>query len=590
MPVINMFASPFIRFNHRSIHNRFRVLIVLTAIVAILLAACVNSKTPTLGIPTNPSSGTESSGHDPASSQASGTPVTPYPINQETQVTSYPLPQGTPPTPYLPPQATPTILQTTPASPGIPTSLSPSATLPITSITPGPSSTPLVSPSPLPSPTIPLPSPTLVPVMEIPEPIMGVESHSMKPAILNAFQSAGIGWTRRNALLWSDIEPVEGQRNWSAAASLESDLANSSKQGIQTVLIVRSTPIWAQRVAGHTCGPVRVDKFPAFASFMKELVKRYSAAPYNVKYWEIGNEPDVDPSLVDPNSLFGCWGDKNDPYYGGEYYANMLKVVYPAIKEGDPEAKVLNGGLLLDCDPSNPPEGKDCKSSLFLKGMLEAGGADYFDILSFHGYAYYTASWKNIETYGNWRSRGGYIIGKVSYLREVMNQYSINKPIFLTEGSLICPEGDSVHCKPPSDQFFETQASYVVLLFIRNWAAGIVGTFWYQYEGPGWRYSGMVDQSQQPKPDYKALTFLLEELKGASFTKETLYYDGAVRIFEFSLPQKRVWVLWSTDDAAHAVVPPGDAINILDEFGNKLTPIDGAIDLTAPVYIELQPG
>ena len=46
--------------------------------------------------------------------------------------------------------------------------------------------------------------------------------------------------------------------------------------------------------------------------------------------------------------MFGCWDDPEDAYYGGEYYAEMLKVVYPVIKEADPEAKVLFGGLLYE--------------------------------------------------------------------------------------------------------------------------------------------------------------------------------------------------------------------------------------------------
>ena len=49
-------------------------------------------------------------------------------------------------------------------------------------------------------------------------------------------------------------------------------------------------------------------------------------------HWELGNEPDVDPDLVPPDSIFGCWGEISDrEYYGGKEYGNMLKLVYPAI-------------------------------------------------------------------------------------------------------------------------------------------------------------------------------------------------------------------------------------------------------------------
>lgn len=443
-----------------------------------------------------------------------------------------------------------------------------------------------MTPSPIPFSLAPTPTPPAI--LEIPEPIMGVESHSMNSTLLSAFQNAGLEWTRRNAILWSDVEPVEGQRNWAAVASLEKDLASSASQGIHTILVVRSTPAWAQRVAGHLCGPIRQDKFEAFASFMKDLVNRYSAAPYLIKYWELWNEPDVDPSLVPADNIFGCWGDQNDDFYGGKYYAQMLKVVYPAIKSADPEAQVLNGGLLLDCDPTHPPQGKDCKPGLFFKGILEGGGADYFDILSFHGYSLYNGSWYNAELSGTWLPRGGSVIGKVSYLREVMNQYQVDKPIFQTEGSLTCSERNVIYCNPPGDQFFDDQASYTVYLFVRNWAAGIAATEWYDFEGPGWRYGSMLDGQQKPKPDYLALTFLLKELKGAKYRREVLGFQN-LKVYEFGLPDKRVWVMWPTDGQSHALIPPGDSLQVLDKFGGVLSPTGSSITFTSPIYIELKP-
>ena len=54
-------------------------------------------------------------------------------------------------------------------------------------------------------------------------------------------------------------------------------------------------------------------------------------------YWEIWNEPDVESLIVDPNSLYGCWGHNKDPSYEGGYFAEMLKKVYPAMKEANPK-------------------------------------------------------------------------------------------------------------------------------------------------------------------------------------------------------------------------------------------------------------
>ena len=98
------------------------------------------------------------------------------------------------------------------------------------------------------------------------------------------------------------------------------------------------------------------------------------------------------------NSPFGCWGDLDDPYYGGRYYSEMLKVAYPTIITADPNAQVMVGGLLLECDPVNPPEVtsgsgelKDCTSDKFLEGILENDGGEYFDGVSVHAYDFYFA-------------------------------------------------------------------------------------------------------------------------------------------------------------------------------------------------------
>jgi hypothetical protein len=487
------------------------------------------------------------------------------------------LPVNTPtPEPSPDAHATETASQQTT---GLPSEVPPASETPS-----APNSIPTTLPSD--TPTIPLPTPT--PLVDIPEPKMGVETHSMQTSVLAAFQTADLEWTRRNSLLWSVVEPVEGERNWGDVASLENDLSNSSKQGINTILIIHSTPLWAQQVYGHPCGSIKEEKLEAFAAFMKDLVTRYSVPPFNVKYWEIGNEPDIDPSLVSSSSLYGCWGDQNDPYYGGGFYGKMLKAVYPAIKAADPDAKVLNGGLLLDCDPTHPPAGKDCKPSLFFKGILESGAADYFDIVSFHGYSYYPNTWENIENTVSWVERGGSVMGKVSYLREVMEEYNVEKPIFITEGSLLCPEGNKKNCNPPSDEFYQVQANYAVRFYVRNWAAGIAGTIWYDFEGPGWRYAGMLDRYQNPKLDYKALKFLLAELQGASYHREVPGYQN-VQVYEFSLPEKRVWVLWPTGDDPQEISTPGDSLQVLDIYGNALSSLGSTLQITSPIYIELKP-
>jgi hypothetical protein len=423
-----------------------------------------------------------------------------------------------------------------------------------------------------------------------PPPQFGVQMHGIRESRgLTYAVEADVHWVRFNAFSWDAIEPTNtspSNYNWGAVDA--TSLRNAAENGMEVIGVVKFTPAWAQKVAGSYCGPIKEGALDDFAEFLTALVERYSASPYNVRYWELGNEPDVDPSLVRPESVFGCWGDKDDDYYGGGYYAEMLKVAYSAIKAADPRAQVVVGGLLLDCDPTNPPEGKGCKSSRFLEGILRNGGGDVFDAVSFHGYPPYDGSLRMDEQFPSWEARGGVVLGKVDFLREVMARYDVDKPLLHTEGSLICPEWNADQCNPPGGAFYEAQADYVVWLFVRNWANGLLGTTWYQFEGPGWRYGGMLDENQEPKPAYEAFDFLTTELGDARYEGEVAGYPE-LQGYAFRTPGKRIWVLWAPDEEDHSVSLPAGVTRVLDKYGNDRTPSGDTLIVNSPVYIELSP-
>jgi hypothetical protein len=164
---------------------------------------------------------------------------------------------------------------------------------------------------------------------------------------------AGVGWMRLSwtGVNWALVEPSPGARDWSQLSALDKALLTLSSQGIRPIVTVRGAPGWAQSVPGYECGPVDPSQYGAFAGFMHDLVSRYSASPYNVHDWEMWDEPDIDPELVNPNSFWGCWGVEGDEDYGGRAYSQMLSAVYPVIKAADPQAQVFVGGLLLFCNP-----------------------------------------------------------------------------------------------------------------------------------------------------------------------------------------------------------------------------------------------
>jgi hypothetical protein len=392
-------------------------------------------------------------------------------------------------------------------------------------------------------------------------------------------------WVRYGGFLWSEIEPTRGAREWSAMAGVEAELQTLAAQGMQTIGVVRSVPAWAQQIRGRTCGPVKPKEFDAFASFMHDLVARYSAAPYNVKYWEIWNEPDVDPALVGPTAEFGCWGDSGDAYYGGGTFAEMLKHVYPAIKQANPDAQVLIGGLLLDCDAANPPAGNDCVVSRFLEGILRNGGGAAFDIVSYHGYVFWNGKNENWDLINaSWRPRGGTVLGKLQFIRATLDQYGASKPIILTEMGLLCYQSNP-YCK---DNFFTAQASYLVRVYTRAWANGLLGAVWYTLEGPGWEQGGLLDANQQPRPAFQTLKFLSGLIQGASYDGPRS--SGAIEGYAFRRGATRYEVYWTNDDSHAAQALPAGTRAVYDMAGRPIPIAGPSVDIGFnPIVIESAP-
>jgi hypothetical protein len=402
---------------------------------------------------------------------------------------------------------------------------------------------------------------------------------------LDQMAAANISWTRPVGVLWSSVESTPGTYNWSVMAGLETELQNASSKGIQVVLIVHSTPEWARKIAGTgpSCGPIRQDKLPAFGNFMRALVARYSVAPYNVKYWELWNEPDI--ALLTGDSGYGCWGDTNDPYYGGGYYAEMLKAVYPKIKAADLHAQVLMGGLLLDCDPRPGAGcavvGHDPKPSMFLEGILRNNGGSFFDGVSFHAYDYYqgySGHYSNSNWQSAWNTTGPVLIAKTQFIQSLLSQYGVSgKFLMNTELAILC---DS--CS--NDSTFETtKAYYVTQAYAAAIAQGLRAIIWYSVLG--WQNSNLLNSDLSPRPVYSAFQFARNELYNATWVRDVTEYAG-VKVYEFQRGDHRIWVLWSLDGAEHGISLDASPRAVFDVFGISFIASNQLTITLEPKYIE----
>ncbi len=409
-------------------------------------------------------------------------------------------------------------------------------------------------------------------------------------AFIQLAVEARLSWVRIPAFLWDEIEPnapLNGEHTYDWSKVPESSLLNIASNHMYAIATVKMTPSWAQKYSGVSCGPIAQENFTDFAAFLQAAVERYSQPPYNIHYWELGNEVDVSRTLVPPDYPFGCWGEEDDAYYGGSYYADMLKVAYPAIKAADPQAQVLIGGLLLDCDPADP----DCNSpnaAKFFEGILLNGGDSFFDVVSYHAYPAYADPSDPLffdEHHPEWDLRGGIQMGKIQFLREVMATYGVDKPMMLTESGLMCIES-SPYCQPLGDEFLDSQSDYVVWLFVRSWAEGLQGAVWYTFDGAGWRGVGLVgDDPSNPRPAYRVFKFLTRELQGMDYTGQPVIPDE-LRGYVFSDSEKDVWILWSPDGVERNVTLPTGVTNIWDKLGNSVTISDNVLPVLHPVYVE----
>jgi hypothetical protein len=407
------------------------------------------------------------------------------------------------------------------------------------------------------------------------------------------FEGSGASWSRFDRFHWDLIEPIPQTPpvyDWSSVD--EAGLLIAANRGFNLVGIVLFTPPYAQKYPGSICGPIAEDHLDRFGVFFHALIQRYSQAPYHVKVWEIGNEPDVDYAFANRVG-FGCWGDPNDPYFGGGYYAQMLKVVYPQIKAADPEAQVLLGGLLLDCDPRNPPETsvgsgvlKDCSPARFLDGILTNDGGPYFDGISFHAYDYYSFR-EGKYSNSNWHStsdlNGVVSLPKVGYLQERLNAYGItDKYLLNTESGLICGStGKEEGCL--TDEFARTKAAYIVHTNTAAFSLGLRANIWYSLMG--WRGSELVNSSYQSLPAYDAFNVNFHFMKDAIYRRQIMDYPNLF-IYEFEKPQGVLWVMWSKMGDVETVQLPFQPSAVYDLYGNSLGLSPEMIVNYAPVYIE----
>jgi len=383
---------------------------------------------------------------------------------------------------------------------------------------------------------------------------------------------ASVPTVRSVTFSWKLIEPVRTSPPtyvWTSVDWL--GLENAAHNGLELLATIHATPTWAQARPGYSCGPIKADQLDAFAQFLQALVNRFGGHPYHVHRWSVWNEPDVDWRLVNPDSGYGCWGDADQPDYGGGVYAQMLQAAYPAIKSAAPDAEVIAGGLLLN-DPVSP-------SSRFVEGILQGGGGPYFDALGFHVYTYYLGSLGKMGN-SNWPGSVTAIPEKAAFLQSLLDQYGFqHKALVTTEASLLVISGN------PSPDSLETQAMYVGRAYAEALSLGLEDLIYYSMTDD-WagRNNGLLRANLSKKPSYYGYKTAVSFLSQASYLAPAAGYPAGVEGYAFALPNaQRTDVIWSIDGTPQTVTLPVGAA-AYDRYGVGLG--SGTVEVGySPVYV-----
>jgi hypothetical protein len=145
--------------------------------------------------------------------------------------------------------------------------------------------------------------------------------------------------TVRPVVYWADLQPTQdGPLN---TTELDRVIGQAARNGMRVVPVVLRAPAWARIDAADVASPPKDPQ--DFAAFMKLLVGRYGPAG---AFW--GEHPDVP---VSPQHDWQIWNEPNlDRYWSspapfGRGYVALLKAAHDAIKQADPQARVILCGF-----------------------------------------------------------------------------------------------------------------------------------------------------------------------------------------------------------------------------------------------------
>jgi len=365
---------------------------------------------------------------------------------------------------------------------------------------------------------VPLPEPT------IPNGF-GVNIHFRgDPQDLDLISDAGFKFIRMD-LTWAGVERKEGLYEFEKSG-YDALMEGCSKRGIRILYILDySNQLY------ESDRSVRTDEGRrAFAAFAEAAAKRYAGKGI---LWEIWNEPNIKQ----------FWR----PQPSVEHYCQLVEETAPRVRKAD------STGLVVAPATSQIP--LNWLEACFKKGLLNC-----IDALTVHPYRSQPP-----ET----------VIGDYTKLRDLVNRYAPagkNVPVISGEWGYSNVNWNKAAL---SD---ETQAQYLVRMFLINLSQGIPVSIWYDWKNDGTNPEerehnfGTVCHDLKPKAAYHAAKVLTATLGGYRVEKR-LDMPGKN---DFALKLTKggdvAIAFWTIDQEHKATLPmePGEA-RLVNSLGAETT-------------------
>jgi hypothetical protein len=234
---------------------------------------------------------------------------------------------------------------------------------------------------------------TTAPAANVPADFFGVVPQGgITDADLERMGTGKVG-TLRLVLPWDYLDPTAAPGD-TDLSTIDPVVLGAARYGIRLLPTLYGTPDWvAHDIDGVDCkagtdnpcsyyAPRSAEALAAWKSFVSDMVTRYGP---DGEFW--ATHPDVSPV---PIRAWQIWNEQNSPSFfqpapDPDAYAKVLSSAADAIRDFDPGAQVLLGGMFQQPLHGKPPA---YKADDFLQKLYAIDGtSDDFDGVAAHPYS-----------------------------------------------------------------------------------------------------------------------------------------------------------------------------------------------------------